>query len=90
MSERVDARFRVARELLKEFRFERYSNTIIALAAFVLLVILALKMIFSNNNNDWGHVGGILASGGAITASCGRLLSVFNKVMNAVFGQSPE
>ena len=85
--ENVGERLRVARELLKEFTVERYSNIFIFWAAFLLLAIIALRMIFTSSNNDLGNLGGIIGSGGAITASCGRLMSVFNKVLNAVFGQ---
>lgn len=85
-SESVEARLRAARVLLKEFRFERYSNIIIAWVAFGFLVTLSLMLVISQDF-DWAKLGGVIGSGGAITAACGRLLSVFKTIVNAVFGQ---
>ena len=78
-------RMESARELVKLFRYERYSYLLLSLVTASFVIYVGWQAIASPIDNKIPTVIALCGSGGIVTFNISRLLVMFNKVIDAVF-----
>jgi hypothetical protein len=74
-----------ARELVKLFRFERYSYLLLSLFTAVFVIYVGWQAYTEPVSDKVVTAVALFGSGGLVAFNISRLLVMFNKVIDAVF-----
>jgi len=85
MKERLEA----AKEITKLFNVERYVYISCCGVAVLLLLINAVRL-FERSEVDYAGLGLLFGSGGLITYSTGRLIFMWNKILELILMAKTE
>ena len=70
------------RELLKEFKLERYFYVFTNGCSFIVLMVCAIMLIYQDLNENVQIVIGMFGSSGTILFSTGKILKMWNDALN--------
>jgi hypothetical protein len=74
-----------AKAIVKLFSLERYSFFAVSLITAAFVVYVGVQAVLYPAGNKLATLGALFGSGGVVTFNIARLLSMFNKVIDAVF-----
>jgi hypothetical protein len=83
LKERLDA----ATQITNLFKFERYVYVSCCVVAVALLFFVAWRVV-QRETPDYPGLGALFGSGGLITYSTGRLILMWNKIVELTLGVS--
>ena len=83
-STREDDRLAVARDIVRMFALERYTYLFFSAVSAVMVLAVAYQTI-TKPGVTLAELAGLLGSGGIVAFNIGRLLLMFNRVLEVVF-----
>ncbi len=83
----LDQRLRAAKQITELFNFERYIYMACSVIAVILLFISAIRLLVEGNV-DYVGLGALFGSGGLITYSIGRLIYMWNRILELILSRN--
>jgi hypothetical protein len=86
----LDGKVRAIGQLLQMFKMERMVYLIITMLCVTILITCAIILLVKDLKNNLPVVIGMLAAGGGVSITCGRLLKMWSDALQLLSSNKNE